>query len=172
MYILDSKEDAEVRKMLEEMLGFPIDEIPYSPDNDKETQAKITLAKKAKKMLEEKENRTLEGVLGFPIFKTPYVQECRNPFITIDGDCLCEDKYDDEVSLKDVIHRVYFAKPKTIVLWNDGTKTIVTAQKERFDEEKGILMALYKKLFGASYMADLSDVIENAKVVEKKKDKK
>ena len=85
-----------------------------------------------------------------------------SPFITIDGDNLPEE-YEDVSSIKDMIRNVYFAKPKTIVLWKDGSKTIVTAQKERFDEEKGILMAFYKKMFGKAYMSDLNDVIENAK---------
>lgn len=85
-----------------------------------------------------------------------------SPFITIDGDNLPEE-YEDVSSIKDMIRNVYFAKPKTIVIWVDGSKTIVTAQKERFDEEKGILMAFYKKMFGKTYMSDLNDVIENAK---------
>lgn len=47
--------------------------------------------------------------------------------------------------IKDVI----FNKPKTIILWEDGTKTIVTCQDgEPFDYEKGFAMAFMKKMLG------------------------
>lgn len=44
------------------------------------------------------------------------------------------------------IKKVIFNKPCTIVLWEDGTKTIVRAQgKARFDREKGLAMCIAKK---------------------------
>ena len=46
--------------------------------------------------------------------------------------------------LKDVI----FNPPATIVLWGDGTKTVVKAQNgEPFDPEKGLAMAIVKKTY-------------------------
>lgn len=47
--------------------------------------------------------------------------------------------------IKDVI----FNNPATIVFWADGTKTVVKRQKgDRFDKEKGLAMAIVKKLYG------------------------
>lgn len=47
------------------------------------------------------------------------------------------------------IKKVIFSNPCTIVLWDDGTKTMVRAQgKERFDREKGLAMAISKKALG------------------------
>lgn len=48
-------------------------------------------------------------------------------------------------SIKDVI----FNPPATIVMWTDGTKTVVKAQNdEPFDAEKGLAMAIAKKALG------------------------
>lgn len=44
------------------------------------------------------------------------------------------------------IKRVIFNPPATIVFWTDGTKTVVKAHDEPFDQEKGIAMALVKKM--------------------------
>ena len=46
------------------------------------------------------------------------------------------------------IKNVIFNDPATIVLWNDGTKTVVKVQNEKFDPEKGLAMAIAKKYFG------------------------
>ena len=47
------------------------------------------------------------------------------------------------------IKKVIFNDPATIVLWKDGTKTVVNAQdKEEFDKEKGLAMAISKKSLG------------------------
>lgn len=47
--------------------------------------------------------------------------------------------------IKDVI----FNDPATIVLWADDTKTVVKCQEgDTFDPEKGLAMAITKKLFG------------------------
>lgn len=47
------------------------------------------------------------------------------------------------------IKKVIFNKPATIVFWTDGTKTVVKAQgKERYDEEKGLAIAIAKKALG------------------------
>ena len=49
-----------------------------------------------------------------------------------------------DISIKNVI----FNDPATIVFWNDGTKTIVKAENEPFDPEKGLAMAISKKVLG------------------------
>lgn len=46
------------------------------------------------------------------------------------------------------IEKVIFNNPATIVMWGDGTKTVVKAQDEAFDEEKGLAMAIAKKALG------------------------
>lgn len=47
------------------------------------------------------------------------------------------------------IKKVIFSNPATIVLWNDGTKTVVKCgENETFDEEKGLAMAIAKHALG------------------------
>lgn len=46
------------------------------------------------------------------------------------------------------IKKVIFNDPATIVFWNDGSKTVVKALYEEFDPEKGLAMAISKKLLG------------------------
>ena len=47
------------------------------------------------------------------------------------------------------IKKVIFNDPATIVLWKDGTKTIVKCQDgDVFDPEKGLAMAISKKALG------------------------
>ncbi len=46
------------------------------------------------------------------------------------------------------IKEVIFNDPATVVLWKDGTKTVVKSSNEKFDPEKGLAMAFAKKMFG------------------------
>lgn len=47
------------------------------------------------------------------------------------------------------ITNVVFNNPATIVFWSDGSKTVVkAAEGEAFDEEKGLAMAISKKVLG------------------------
>lgn len=47
------------------------------------------------------------------------------------------------------IKRVIFSDPATIVFWEDGTKTVVKTQDgEKYDKEKGLAMAISKRVFG------------------------
>lgn len=46
------------------------------------------------------------------------------------------------------IKRVIFNNPATIVFWDDGTKTVVKAHGDEFDEEKGLAMAIAKRALG------------------------
>ena len=47
------------------------------------------------------------------------------------------------------IEKVIFNDPATIVLWSDGTKTVVKCQDgDIFDPEKGLAMAISKKAMG------------------------
>lgn len=50
------------------------------------------------------------------------------------------------------IEKVIFNDPATIVFWSDGTKTIVKCSKDdTFDKEKGLAMAVCKKLLGRNH---------------------
>ena len=46
------------------------------------------------------------------------------------------------------IKRVISNDPATIVMWSDNTKTVVKAENEAFDPEKGLAMAIAKKALG------------------------
>lgn len=54
------------------------------------------------------------------------------------------------------IKKVIFSDPATIVIWEDDTKTIVKAGKndkgkqEKYDPEKGLAIAICKKLYGTN----------------------
>ena len=46
------------------------------------------------------------------------------------------------------IKSVVFNPPATIVFWTDNSKTVVKAENEAFDPEKGLAMAIAKKALG------------------------
>lgn len=48
------------------------------------------------------------------------------------------------------IKKVIFNDPVTVVIWENGTKTIVRAENEPFDPEKGLAMAICKKALGTN----------------------
>lgn len=54
-----------------------------------------------------------------------------------------------EIEIRDNIKDVIFNDPATIILWKDGSKTVVKAQDgELYDPEKGFAMAIAKKVLG------------------------
>ena len=57
---------------------------------------------------------------------------------------------DKEKEMKVKIEKVYFNAPYTIVIWSDKTKTMVKAENECYDEEKGLAMAICKKFLGTN----------------------
>ena len=58
----------------------------------------------------------------------------------------------NEPAVAPTIKDVIFNPPATIVFWSDNTKTIVRAQgDETYDPEKGIAMAISKKMLGNKY---------------------
>lgn len=66
-------------------------------------------------------------------------------YTTISMISINQEKPRFDLGIKDVI----FNDPATIILWNDGTKTVVKVQDgDRFDPEKGLTMAIVKKLLG------------------------
>ena len=55
-----------------------------------------------------------------------------------------EKTYSSRMSIKKVI----FNNPATIVFWSDGSKTVVKAHNDDYDQEKGLAMAIAKKALG------------------------
>ena len=53
------------------------------------------------------------------------------------------------IDIPSMIDRVIFNNPATIIIWKDGSKTIVKKSKDdQWDPEKGFCMAIIKKLYG------------------------
>ncbi len=79
-------------------------------------------------------------------------------------------KHTGGISIKNVI----FNPPATIVFWNDNTKTVVKTQNgEEFDQEKGLAMAILKRIAGnkGCYYNDFAKWCKNYKAEEEKSDK-
>ena len=72
-----------------------------------------------------------------------------NTFYGSDGILFKFDKLKDSLEVQKII----INEPAMIVFWKDGTKTVVTATDETFDEEKGLAMAFAKKWLGNNYAA-------------------
>lgn len=64
------------------------------------------------------------------------------------------------------IKRVIFSDPATIVFWEDGTKTVVKAHNEDFDPEKGLAMAVCKRVYGDKYHRVFKDNIPKEEPVD------
>ena len=57
--------------------------------------------------------------------------------------------YPKTTEKKDPIKKVIFNDPATIVMWDDGTKTVVKCQPgDTYDAEKGLAMCIAKKYLG------------------------
>lgn len=69
-----------------------------------------------------------------------YKRLCIDPFTTYRKDSI----NDGKLQIKNVI----FNPPATIVFWSDGSKTVVKAENEIYDPEKGLAMAIAKRAMG------------------------
>lgn len=82
--------------------------------------------------------------------KGELILESKTSFM--DGVSLKGISYDEafryRMSLKHKIKKIIFNDPATIILWIDGTKTVVQTQGEDYDPEKGMAMAIAKKALG------------------------
>ena len=62
-----------------------------------------------------------------------------------------------------VAKKVIFNNPATIVIWTDGTKTIVKKSKgDRYDREKGLAFCYLKKIYGKDYYKIIKHLTEEA----------
>lgn len=60
--------------------------------------------------------------------------------------------------------KIIFNGPATIVMWNDGTKTVVKQSKfDDYDYEKSFAMCVVKKVFGDQYNAIRKMVVKSYK---------
>lgn len=57
--------------------------------------------------------------------------------------------------------RIIRNKDNLVVFWKDGTKTVVKPHNEGYDPEKGLGMALARKLWGRAGTLRYIDSIEN-----------
>ena len=80
----------------------------------------------------------------------------------------------DEMKKLDV-KKIIFSGPKTIVLWSDGTKTIVSMSKDeaKFDPEAAFCAAYTKKMFGTNskikrVIKEKSNIEQHQRIVEEK----
>lgn len=61
----------------------------------------------------------------------------------------CSASMEIKVDIPGMIDRVIFNDPATIILWKDGSKTVVKrSYYDIWDYEKGFCMAIIKKLYG------------------------
>lgn len=77
---------------------------------------------------------------------------------------------DTNACAKFSIKRVIFSDPATIVLWADGTKTVVKSGKnDKYDPEKGLAMCFAKKALGnkGKYYDAFKEWIPEEKAEEK-----
>ena len=91
----------------------------------------------------------ISGILGIKVGRILYHPDDASKI------CLLKDRVRPNLTyrlprynLLTEITNVIFNDPATIVFWGDGTKTVVKAENEPFDPEKGLAMAIAKKSLG------------------------
>lgn len=95
---------------------------------------------------------------------TPLCKELSTWFADLKFELDKEKKEMKEKKLE--ILRVVFNGPATIVFWSDKTKTVVKCGKrDKFDPEKGLAMAIVKKMFGnkGNYYNIIKKSLDNAR---------
>lgn len=84
--------------------------------------------------------------------------------LTRKGCTVSEVDHDNDEELDNVYlgmdyDQVIFNPPATIVLWSDGTKTVVRCgERDKYDKEKGLALCFMKKALGNTSRA-LNDVL-------------
>lgn len=70
------------------------------------------------------------------------------------------------VDASTIINRVIFNDPATVIIWNDGTKTVAKAVKgDKYDPEKGFAIAYAKKFGGKTFREEMEKWCESIKPV-------
>lgn len=84
-------------------------------------------------------NREDDRVFQYLVWDDAYTRELYNKI----------QKEKNKVIYDNMIQRVIFNPPATIVIWRDGSKTVVKCgEHDIFDPEKGLAMAISKRAFG------------------------
>lgn len=83
------------------------------------------------------------------------------------NDILTTQKYWHFFNYNDMkIQKVIFNRPATIILWTDGSKTIVKcAEDEVYDAEKGFAIAVCKKVFGSDFKKIFKEYVPEEEMV-------
>lgn len=85
--------------------------------------------------------------------RTCYDDSLRNNFEakTDDSYCFVDYTHASKIKLQPLtVKKVIFNGNRTIVIFDNGTKSIVKCEGERFDKEKGLAMALVKAMYGTN----------------------
>lgn len=73
-------------------------------------------------------------------------------------------KYLESRHQTSIYKKIIINPPATIVIWNDGTKTVVKAtENDIYDPEKGVALCFFKKYFDALYrqvLKEANDIYE------------
>lgn len=111
-------------------------------------------------------------------------QEINNSFL---GNELDEDEIDNDLNLIRMIEeleeeeqynylayeRIIFNDPATIVIWADGTRTVVKACKEdKFDKGVGLKTALLQRVFGKDIDKEINKIVDEDNKREKENQNK
>lgn len=111
-------------------------------------------------------------------------QEIANSFLENELD---EDEIDNDLNLIRMIEeleeeeqydylayeRIIFNGPATIVIWADGTRTVVKACKEdKFDKSVGLKTALLQRVFGKDIDKEINKIVDEDNKREKENQNK
>lgn len=148
----------------------PVEFIPYDPsefefkpnNNKEETKMSKTIKEVWDSMTREQQDACCvligeaakkNSSLDYEIKKKVAAMKAREYMLRVKG-----------TDIRDII----FNGPATIILWRDGSKTVVKQQKgDRWDPEKAVAMAVMKKVFGtnatgSNYLEFVKPYIEKA----------
>lgn len=98
-------------------------------------------------------NENAEDIIISKLIATFDIWDCARPFRNKIDYSFINKRRLFEIGLQPKlrIKKVIFNNPATIVEWFDGTKTVVKCQKDDvFDPEKGLAMAICKKVLGTN----------------------
>lgn len=77
--------------------------------------------------------------------------------------------FNDRFGVPATPKKVIFNNPATIVIWSDGTKTVVKRQKgDRYNKEAGLALCYVKKFCGNNTSRGLNDILKLANDKEEK----
>lgn len=69
-----------------------------------------------------------------------------------------------------LVKKIIFNDPATIILWADGTKTVVKCSEgDEYDPEKGLAFCYMKKIFGNNYYKNIRNQIKEYDIISEEK---